>query len=147
MEIICCWNGGFCIHTEENEKSGKCTMIAKLLIKFKGHHIRILVFPDGKKEESSKNSIWLLRKRKKVERKGLFCIILNSLYMRGFWVFFFFFFSTLSLRFNYVLTSLHLVWPWLKEVKWHGQPTHLLWRFSLTEVGTNSKNLLTKPFF
>lgn len=39
-------------------------MTSKLLIQFKGNHVRILVFPDRKKERGSKNSIQLLRKRK-----------------------------------------------------------------------------------
>lgn len=51
MEIEYCWNGGFYIHTEKNEKSGKYRRIPKLLVQFEGNRTRILGFPDreGKK--------------------------------------------------------------------------------------------------
>lgn len=66
METEYCWNGGFYIHTEENEKSGKYRRIAKLLVQFGRNRTRILVFPDRKNRNMFQGCYVVIKKEKEI---------------------------------------------------------------------------------
>lgn len=64
MEIEYCCNGGFYIHAEEDEKSGKYRRILKVLVQFEGNYTRILGFPDRKKEKKFQECYVVIKKEK-----------------------------------------------------------------------------------